>query len=449
MWLLPVFPAVAAFACRTFYHLHVTGARVPERGPVLLVGNHPNSLIDPFLVIVAARRPVRFLAKAPLLRDPLIGWGARAVGAIPVYRRIDDPAQMGRNEETFRAVHAALAAGAAVGIFPEGVSHDNPSLVPLKTGAARIALGAFAAVGRAFPVIPVGSIFTAKTDFRSGAYVIVGDPIEWSDLAGRSADDSGAVRTFTDRIEAAMHGVTVNYERLEDAPLVTAAMSIYDAELGYRTTPIPRFDQRASAARILAELRREGSEEAAALAKDVEKHARVLSLLDLTPADIHRPTDLGTAMRWTVRRLHLEQLLSVVVVAAGTILFWVPYQLTRQLAKRTSRAADTLATRKVFYGAPIFAAWIAVLATILGQVFGLAAAIVALLGLPALALGTLSYGERWRDALRDTRRYVILRTRARKLDDLRARQRALAARLRALWEQSKHMETAQRAQPRA
>jgi hypothetical protein len=72
---------------------------------------------------------------------------------------------------------------------------------------------------------------------------------------------------------------------------------------------------------------------------------------------------------------------------------------------------------------------------------------VALVGLPALALGTLSYGERWRAALRDTRRYITLRTRARKLDELRERQRALAARLRALREQTKRVETAPRAQP--
>jgi len=154
-------------------------------------------------------------------------------------------------------------------------------------------------------------------------------------------------------------------------------------------------------------------------------------------------------MRWTVRRLHLEQLLSALVVAVGTILFWVPYRLTRLIAKRTSRAADTLATHKVFYGAPIFVAWIGGLAIVVGQVVGWAAAIVALLGLPALALGTVSYGERWRAALRDTRSYITLRTRARKLDELRERQRTLAARLRALWEQNKRVETAQRAQPRA
>jgi glycerol-3-phosphate O-acyltransferase / dihydroxyacetone phosphate acyltransferase len=434
MWLLPAFPSVAAFACRTFYDLHVSGARVAERGPVLLVANHPNSLLDPFLVIVAARRPVRFLAKAPLLRDPLIGWGARAVGAIPVYRRVDDPTLVARNQETFSAVYAALARGFAVGIFPEGLSHDFPSLVPLKTGAARIALGAVSHIGKAFPVVPIGSVFEAKSEFRSRAHLLIGQPIEWSDLAGRSPDDQQAVRQLTDRIQDALHGVTVNYERLEDAPLVSAAMAIYDAELGGRSTPNPRFDRRATAARLLADLRRDGSGDAIGLAKDIQRHIRLLSLLDLTPADVHRPSDIGTAMKWTVRRLHLEQLVSAIMVGLGAAVFWVPYRLTRWLAVRMSRATDTLATHKLMYGAVIFAVWILLLAVIAGVVFGWAAAIVAVLGLPALALGTLSYGERWRGSLREARNYLTVRTRGHQLNKLRERQRLLAQRLRSLWD---------------
>src|SRR3989304_4286511 len=77
----------------------------------------------------APRRPVRFLAKAPLFGDLKTGWMMRAVGAIPVYRRVDDPTLMDRNTDMFRAVYVSLARGAAVGIFPEGESHSEPSMV--------------------------------------------------------------------------------------------------------------------------------------------------------------------------------------------------------------------------------------------------------------------------------------------------------------------------------
>src|SRR5215210_5976412 len=109
MWLLPVLAQISGLAMRVYYRLARAGGLVPERGPVLLVANHPNSLLDPAMVAVAAGRPVRFLAKSTLFSDRLVGWLVRGAGAIPVYRQQDDPTQLSRNEETFRAVHEAIA----------------------------------------------------------------------------------------------------------------------------------------------------------------------------------------------------------------------------------------------------------------------------------------------------------------------------------------------------
>src|SRR5687768_17245052 len=113
----------------------------------------------------------------------------------------------------FRAVHDALAEGAAVGIFPEGLSHSDPSLAPLKTGAARIALGTFAAHGVRVPIIPVGTVFRDKNVFRSEALVTVGQPIAWDDLSPDAGGDGRAARELTQRIEQALRDVTVNLEQ--------------------------------------------------------------------------------------------------------------------------------------------------------------------------------------------------------------------------------------------
>ena len=141
-WLLPHMAWIARASARIYYRIRVEGEAPPQTGPVLFVANHPNSLIDPVLVAAAADRPLRFLAKAPLFEERLVGPLMRATGSIPVYRRQDDPDLMDRNASVFEAVHAAIADGAAVGIFPEGLSHSEPSLGRLRTGAARIALGA-------------------------------------------------------------------------------------------------------------------------------------------------------------------------------------------------------------------------------------------------------------------------------------------------------------------
>ncbi|MBV9110003.1 MAG: 1-acyl-sn-glycerol-3-phosphate acyltransferase, partial [Gemmatimonadetes bacterium] len=252
VWLLPFFSAFARNALKLFYRLTISGERVPGRGPVLLVANHPNSLLDPGMVVAVARRPVRFLAKAPLFDMPVIGMLSRGAGAIPVYRQQDTGGDTAQNADTFRAVWDALAEGSAVGIFPEGTSHSEPSLVPLKTGAARIAMGAAMRTGGAFPIVPVGLSFREKETFRSDAVAVVGDPVAWDDLAGTGPQDRDAVRELTRRIDEALHDVTVNLERWDDAPLVETAEAVYAAELPVEHAPDARVERLGEAAEALA-----------------------------------------------------------------------------------------------------------------------------------------------------------------------------------------------------
>src|SRR5688572_7179986 len=73
--------------------------RVPATGPVLLCINHPNNLIDSLVVAAALRRPVHYLATAALFRNPLLARFLRACGAIRVYRKMDDPNKLARNDE--------------------------------------------------------------------------------------------------------------------------------------------------------------------------------------------------------------------------------------------------------------------------------------------------------------------------------------------------------------
>ena len=117
----------------------------------------PRSWLDVAFVVLASRRTVRFMTKAPLFDYPGIGWLVKAVGSVPVYRRQDDPKLVAQNLDVFRDVYKAIAQGYAVGIFPEGMSHSASRLQPLKTGAARIALGAAAELGgTSFPIVQIG-----------------------------------------------------------------------------------------------------------------------------------------------------------------------------------------------------------------------------------------------------------------------------------------------------
>src|SRR3982751_3817639 len=135
--------ALLRLALRIFFrHIEVAGLeRVPTAGPVIFVLNHPNGLVDPVFILCLAPRRVSFLAKSPLFRMPVIGYLVRALEAIPVYRRQDAGEDTSRNRETFEKCRALLKRGGTIAICPEGVSHNEPHILPLKSGTARIALG--------------------------------------------------------------------------------------------------------------------------------------------------------------------------------------------------------------------------------------------------------------------------------------------------------------------
>ena len=435
MWLLPFLSGFSSFAARTFYRLQISGPEVPASGPVLLVANHPNALLDPALVAAAAGRPVRFLAKSTLFTDRRVGLLVRGSGAIPIYRRADDDAAATRNVDMFKAVFDELGSGAAVGIFPEGISHNEPALARLKTGSARIALGAYPRHGAAFPLIPVGLVLRDKGVFRSEALVIRGEPVPWDDLGGRSVEDQGAVRELTSRLEDALRAVTVNLDQWEDQPLVDCAEAVWSVEVAGGSEGVEQLKRSQTAARVLAELRRTGDKRWRELARQVNLHRRRLQLLGLTPADLDARTDLATGAGWTLRRLPLLGPPIVLLAVLSAVVFWVPFQLTDRIVATIGPGEDQRSTYKVLVGALVHLFWILLLAGMAWRFMGPWVALAVMVILPVSGLVGQWVRERWRGAWSDARRYLLLRSRRELNRQLQAEQRTLADRLHQTYEE--------------
>ena len=174
----------AAIALRWYYaDVAVQGGeRVPRDGPLLILANHPNALIDPLLVGTAVSRPVLLTAKATLFERPALAWLLRAVGVVPLRRAKDElrdgaplPVTPERNAQAFALVTSALRACQVVLVFPEGISHDDAALAPLKSGAARMALQAHREGVAGIRLLPVGLVFEAKERPGSRVLVRIGD----------------------------------------------------------------------------------------------------------------------------------------------------------------------------------------------------------------------------------------------------------------------------------
>ena len=177
---------LARLAAWVFYRVERVGPGPPD-GPLLLIANHPNGLLDPVLIVTTSQRTPRFLAKSTLFTMPVVGWLVRGAGAIPVYRRQDAGVDVSKNREMFAAVEHALGAGACVCLFPEGTTHSSGRLEPLKSGAARIVVGAESR-GIRVAIVPVGLNLDRKAVMRSTATVSYGRPFFADEVAAEQGD---------------------------------------------------------------------------------------------------------------------------------------------------------------------------------------------------------------------------------------------------------------------
>lgn len=175
-----------------FYsNIEVVGKeRVPAEGPVLLAASHHNALVDCLIAGWIIPRRLTITAKATLMDNAFLAWLLPAVGVVPLRRTTDERAARSggnvsktRNSDAFKALLDSLNAGQIVLIFPEGKSHSEPALAPLKTGIARIALEARDVRGiSGLQINPLGLSFEDKANPGTAVLAEFGDPIRMDEI---------------------------------------------------------------------------------------------------------------------------------------------------------------------------------------------------------------------------------------------------------------------------
>jgi glycerol-3-phosphate O-acyltransferase / dihydroxyacetone phosphate acyltransferase len=389
-----------------FYRVERIGSRVPD-GPILLLPNHPNSLLDPAVVWATAGRNVRFVAKSTLFHGHILSPLIRRSGSIPVYRRMDEGVDVSRNIETFAAVHDALARGEAVCLFPEGISHSAGRLAPLRTGAARIALAA-AAEGVRVAIVAVGLNFDRQTAFRSRATVAYGPPFHAGDLVEIWRRDApAAVRLLTARIAGHIRDVIVEADPQTDAELVVRIDRLYTAARPDRARALERVQRRRLIARGIERLRTADPERYAAIYERFRAYDTRLRRFRLRDRLLDWTVPRGTAVRFVLRELLLAIVL-LPVVLAGFAVFAAPYWITDAVARR-SPTTDVAGTVKAVAGSVLHGTWILLLVVLVAGAAGWRLGLLTLLGLPALAVAALLATERQTAVLETVRAYLAIR----------------------------------------
>jgi len=199
---------ITGIALHWFYKdIRVMGReRIPTKGPLLIAVNHQNALVDSLIVGWVVPRRVAMTAKATLFDNPLIAFLFRILHVVPLRRVSDEtrkpnglPPDRSRNQEAFREMIYLLERGEAVLIFPEGKSHNETGLEPLKTGLARVALQARddRAV-KGIRILPLGLTFEAKGTPGTVIGVRVGKAIEMDAWIG--TDHTGLTNEIASRL---------------------------------------------------------------------------------------------------------------------------------------------------------------------------------------------------------------------------------------------------------
>ncbi|MDB4953297.1 MAG: hypothetical protein JWO36_866 [Myxococcales bacterium] len=394
-----------------FRQVEIAGLEhVPSSGPVLFAGNHPNSLIDPILIITTCGRKVHFAAKDTLFKGRLLRAVLRGLGAVPIKRRDDHdgtpkqpaspspgkteddasqrtPASGVDNDAAFDAMFAVLAKGGAIGIFPEGLSHDEAHLARLKTGAARLGLGGALKTKQAISIVPCGLTFIHPKRFRSRVLVQYGPPIVIEPTRTNTPED---VRAMTGEIEDGMRRLTINAPDWDTVRALDVVRRLYQPQ------EISIEDR--------VELARRFNTYYSAVAGD----PRVQTVMHRVRAYQDKLDELGVTDRELARDLSKLEVSGRVLRHLFLIAFWLPLTapsavfhlpplvFARFASPRLTPRKDVIATTKLLIGMMLVLLAYAATISILWWRFGFAWALIATIVLPASGWATLRVLDRVR-----------------------------------------------------
>jgi glycerol-3-phosphate O-acyltransferase / dihydroxyacetone phosphate acyltransferase len=381
------------FCLRIFFRrIELMGhERVPWNGAVVFAVNHPNGLVDPLFLLCFAPAQISFLAKAPLFGYPIIGSIIRAFDTIPVYRKEESkgrsPAEA--NAEMFARARETMQRGGGIAIFPEGTTHDDPHLHELKTGAARIALGANVEAS----VVPTGIYYTAKHAFRSSALVLFGEPIPVKPLAVSGEPPPEEVDALTTEIDAGLDAVTLQAESHSALDFISRAEDIFSDD--DRQPLIEEFDMRR---RFLVAYSYLCRRDPRRMTKLRHSMARLEAELRRARLDVHELKPRIDAPRL------FRVLILLPLALVGAALHWPTYFLVDALAKRFARGEGSMIATMKFVAALMFypITYLA-LALLAGWRFGLLAGLATLLATPLLGYLALRVLEDTDDVIGDLR----------------------------------------------
>jgi 1-acyl-sn-glycerol-3-phosphate acyltransferase len=357
----------------------------PDTRGRVIVSNHTNALIDPILVLTDAACEISPVAKSTLWSIPGLKWLLDRAGAVPIVRRKDTPDKDATaNAAIFDKVAHHLATGGNILIFPEGTSHSEPRLAPLRTGAARMLLAAEQAAGVP-PTFQAAALeFDARSDFRSRCLVLWGPVRRFADLAG---DTEERIRAATALMKEDLAELLVEGDTHDDRLRVARVAELLANDGGERT--LERWNGIGRQVELANQtLRTVDPDLVARVIDHVDRYYAELERLGLVDEQIA----LGTRVEPTTDEPRWKRIALTPLAASGFVLYALPYFIPRWIAR--GKDEDAVSTIKLASALVVYPVWMS----------GLVAGSLVLLPPPlsfaaaAIAIASPFAALRWLDA---------------------------------------------------
>ena len=227
---------IMTITLRLFYRrIYATGIEtIPDKGPAILLANHPSSLMDAAIFGMLLHRPIHYFTRGDVFKSRFISSILKALNMIPVFDHTGRKS-LYDNDESFRRAAAVLRRGGLILFFPEGTSHTDRKLMPLKKGAFRLAVQVVAGLSPETPLlmIPAGINYAHPLAAQQDVIVQVGDPIVVKDALDKyGSNDTVAILQLKKEMEKSLLKNVVDIER--EALLETAHRCLEITRNDYR-----------------------------------------------------------------------------------------------------------------------------------------------------------------------------------------------------------------------
>jgi 1-acyl-sn-glycerol-3-phosphate acyltransferase len=337
-----------------FGRIRVKGS-APKEKSVIWLSNHQSAIADPSMLLAVGNHTIRPLAKHTLWSHPVMIHFLKAVKAVPVVRPSDvtqtsfESAKAfakQENQKAFDAISRALREGDDLMVFPEGLSHESPSLLPLKTGFARMALQAVRdSQNPDFYVTlqPVILAYESRDEFQSDVIVILCEPIYVK-------NSEEPIKTIVQKVEDALKSGIPDFYTWEEK---RNWHFIHALSCGH-------FFEDPNTFKNFIDSHRSKLNERPALMTKLQSLRRLSTGLGL-PVETLLWAHLERSPKSYIKfflTYFVPYFFIVLPSQLSSILIWsIPYSIIARLSKVGVQEGSIIATMKIAHGAYIFPVW--------------------------------------------------------------------------------------------